>query len=483
MARRENFEDEKFEKAWEEAFEDASRQPDPRVWGNIERELAYGQMAVLRRKARFYQWTAAAAVFIAALFGINYLVSYQDSINNTIVQNQNAPLELSEDPESGSTDESVLNSGIIVKDDSESTQSISNTRANHYSKSTQSISNIGANNYSGTEEESNGSFVYYREELAYQDRDGSKYQVLTLDDQSSLQPEIHYNINAQTDRRMYNKPISGKFAQARKRKSESHDKFWAGVGMGSGSFDPNYQSGPSNLLASSLDLATAENFAMSNANSFRVANQSPAVREGMRSGTTIDLGVNFGMRISDNWIIESGVFYTQADATTQTNVVVESPNSVEPIAASSETRGVTQLNSIIGAEKFIQYNYQDVDLDNQFQFASVPLKAGFILIDSRLNIVVNAGVATNFYLGNRLVDPNSEVANVSIGPGVSSPYREISFAGLGGLQIGYSIFDQVELTVEPYMRQPITSLTKQSTSFVASPSGYGINTGIRYRFN
>ena len=439
-----------------------SEQPNPGVWSNIERELAYQQMATLKRKARFYQWAAAAAMFIAAFLGMNYLISDKTINNNTLTDSsiQEVPQNVQE-----SSSEETRNNLVVGESDQEE-----QTRS-----------------YAAGYGDTNGRFAqanqrgYFVADESEDDELSPGYLAFVLDGKRIEQTNVEYSIDANVDRRMYSKPINGKFAPRKSRNTQDHEKFWAGVGVGSGSFDPNYQSGPSNLLASSLNLSTAENYAASN--SFRIESQSPAVREGMKSGSTIDMGVNFGVRVSSNWILESGIYYTQADAVTQTNVVVESPSVVEPIAASSETRGVTELNSLVGSEKIIQYSYQDVNFDNTFQFASLPVKAGFILIDSRLNIVLNAGVATNLYLGNKLEDPNSDVANVSIGPGKSSPYREVSFAGLGGLQIGYALFDQVEFTIEPYMRQPITSLTKQSTSFNASPSGLGINTGIRYRFN
>lgn len=464
MARRENFEGDSFEQEWKDAFEDASEQPNPRVWSNIERDLAYRQMASLKRKARFYQWAAAAAMFIAAFLGMNYLISDKTIQNGTL---------------SESNQEVEVNNQQAFNAESAGNQITGNPTQNDVTGTTPEN-----NDFIGNSDESNQNLDkgYFFSDQPDEDQGiEPTYLALALDGKRIDETNVSYSVEANVDRRMYNKAINGKFAQRKSRKTHGTEKFWAGVGVGSGSFDPNYQSGPSNLLASSLNLATAENYAATN--SFRIESQSPAVREGMKSGSTIDMGLNFGVRVSENWILESGLYYTQADAVTQTNVVVESPNVVEPIAASSETRGVTELNNLVGTEKIIQYSYQDVNFDNQFQFASLPVKAGFILIDSRLNIILNAGVSTNLYLGNKLEDPNSDVANVSIGPGKSSPYREVSFAGLGGLQIGYALFDQVEFTVEPYMRQPITSLTKSNTSFVASPSGLGINTGIRYRFN
>ena len=96
---------------------------------------------------------------------------------------------------------------------------------------------------------------------------------------------------------------------------------------------------------------------------------------------------------------------------------------------------------------------------------------------------VNAGVVTNIYLGNRLTTDNPDVAELTIGPGDASPYRDLSFSGLAGVQLGYRFMKKIDIIVEPNYRQSINTLTKSSSNFSTTPSGFGFMTGLRYNFN
>ena len=446
MARRENFEGDSFEKRWKDAIGETAERPPSRVWDGIERELALQQLKVLKRKNKVYQWAAAASIFIASLFGINYFVS--DHVVYTQVIS----------PEEFNLSNLESDQGMIAL-------------------------NIDEVNSGNQVQEVN---LFYSDVEVADESDGKpeRYikKFLAISHEPMKRTAFNQTIEADLDRQMHMNQmiISGLKEEAHPVKRDNN-KFWAGVVASSGSFDPNYQSGANNLLSNSLDVSSGNTFAL--ANSARIAEESPSIRESMKSGTSYALGLNFGMKITDKWVIESGVQYARSDVTTQTNMIVESSQVVESIAASSETKGVTKLSSFISKENVVEYSYKDVQMDNQFQFATFPLKAGYLVVDGPLNIMVNAGVSTNVYLGNKLTDPSNEVANVSIGPGDGSPYREVSFTGIGGLQVGYHFLENFDVIVEPYLRQPITSLTKESTSFIASPSGLGINTGLRYRFN
>ncbi|CAN0273705.1 unnamed protein product, partial [Chrysoparadoxa australica] len=191
------------------------------VWSNIERELAYKQLAVLRRKARFYQWTAAAAIFIAAFLGINYLVS-DDAINNGRVTTRNTEI-LSPSAIAGSDSDVFTNASIAEGDLEVITEE-------KLAATGKVLSTPVMFNDSGSGEEIQSTTVN-RSLIAV----------------NSKQTRISYQIESDTYRKMYNRPINGKFVKKNTKNNKDREKFWAGVGVGSGSFDPNYQSGSTNL--------------------------------------------------------------------------------------------------------------------------------------------------------------------------------------------------------------------------------------------
>jgi hypothetical protein len=96
---------------------------------------------------------------------------------------------------------------------------------------------------------------------------------------------------------------------------------------------------------------------------------------------------------------------------------------------------------------------------------------------------VNAGVITNFYLGNMVSNDNEEVATLNLKPGDESPYKEISLSGLAGVTVGYRLVDRMDLTLEPNYFTTFESITKSSSNFSTAPSGFGLTAGIRYNFN
>lgn len=430
----------KFEQEWRKAFEDLNQTPPDSVWKEIDRELAYKQLANYKTKNTFYQWAVAAVVLIASFLGVAQFIYYQNQLSGRVITsiNVNAPVDQSN---AFNVPEEIGNNDRNIKKTTQTT-----FFAVDETNKTNTTKDIAPPDFPPMDE-------------------------IVLD---KLSPSLIVASNYD-DKEIYRLPTYD-FKRNRKRE-EPGEKFWAGVDVSSGTFDPNYQSGNTTLIARS-----GPQMAFSSSSNDAIDRTSPQVREGMSSGETVSMGVNFGLKLSDRWTIESGVQYVRADATTQTNLVIESSKVQEVIPVSAQIRGIPQVESIIGSEQVIEYDYKDIDLDNQFQFASIPIKAGYLVLDKQFSIEINAGVAANLYLGNTLSDPSNNI-DLTIGPGSSSPYREISLSGLAGVQFGYQLLNRFDLILEPNYRQSINSLTKNGSSFSANPSGFGIMSGIRFRFN
>lgn len=428
--------EEEFEKRWKEAFAGDSKTPPASVWNELDRQLLKEELVAYKTRNSYYKWGIAASILMAGFLGISQYVYFSNQGQNRVL------------------------TGIV-----------------HINEPTE---NSFALKIPTKPKPTDGSFLSKKLQtaFAYQDNpvtdeiDRDEFEGLEL---GKLGPNLV--IAANTDKQLYRVATYPYLAKVKKSDVSGNDKYWAGLNVGSGNFDPNYQSGNTSLA--SLD----SNPAFSLINNEAVDTQGPNLREGMTAGETIALGLNFGFKLSSRWSLESGVQYARSDATTTTNVVIESSRVQEVIPASAEIRSIPQVESLIGSEDILEYNYKDVDMANQFQFAMIPVKAGYLLIDNKFRVQVNAGFAANLYLGNTLSDPENEMANVTIGPGDSSPYRELSFSGLAGVQFGYEFLKNFDFVLEPNYRQSINSLTKENSSFSANPSGFGIMTGIRYNFN
>lgn len=433
-----------FEKQWREAFEDVSQEPPKIVWSEISNSLAADKVVVMQRQKRYYQIGIAAALLMSAFLGYSYFYSFQ-GVETTQMAT--------------TFDESRGSFSIPIY-----TPQLERTA------STPANANVAA--VSDTASEDQG--LIGSDAIDEKWPDVINFDLLTTD-LTIKSVELAVNFEEVKDH-LYGKPKT--YLRAGKSKEET--RFWAGVDVASGSFDPNFQGGNTDL-SSSLSVAN-NNFSSSSFSGNSVNEDSPPVKESMTSGTSLGLGMNVGLKLSDRWFVQSGIQYARSTATNSTNVVVETRQSVNPIAATSQFGRVSKVQEILNAEEVVSYEYKDVNLNNQFQFASIPLTTGYKVVDTRFSMAVNAGVSTNIYLGNKLSDPSNQVTEVTIGPGASSPYRQINFVGLAGVQLGYEIMEHFDLLIEPNYRHAINSATKSNADFVTNPSGLGLQTGIRYRF-
>ena len=93
-------------------------------------------------------------------------------------------------------------------------------------------------------------------------------------------------------------------------------------------------------------------------------------------------------------------------------------------------------------------------------------------MDRRMSLRLNVGLAANYFMSSQ-IQGESNVLNGSI----NDSFNSWSFDGLGGVEIGYSVFDRFDITLEPNYRQSITPLTDTD----ATTSRFLVQTGLRYK--
>ncbi|REE01226.1 hypothetical protein [Marinoscillum furvescens] len=446
MAGRENSED--FEREWQQAFEGFEQEPPTGVWGQIDSQLTYQQMKAYRAKAAMYRWVAAAVILLAVgvtAWQYHYLSS-KEVIRYSAAVNADAPDQ----------EEQTFSWNIPLWFADEEKKTTNFVKQNLVAGSTGDREMYLQSGVYGNIEGSTS----VREELSLE-RLGVAGALAVP---TNLTPD-HLRILP-----VYN-------FEKQKLKADP-SRYWAGLNVGSAGFKPNYQSFDNQLVSGNNRSQAAFSLASNDA----VDTNSPPVREDMSAGETVSFGVNFGVKLSDRWVLESGLQYARAEATTVTNIAIQTSAYQEVIPATSQVQSVEKVNSTLRRDKVVEYEYRDIDLNNQFEFAAVPVKAGYRLLDDRLSLELNAGVIANVYLGNKL-SGSDDVASITIGPGNESPYRDLSFSGLAGVEMGYQLFRNFDVVVEPNYRRALSPLTKQNSGFRANPAGFGLMTGIRYNFN
>ncbi|WP_185156097.1 outer membrane beta-barrel protein [Fulvivirga kasyanovii] len=245
------------------------------------------------------------------------------------------------------------------------------------------------------------------------------------------------------------------------KKQGNSDGLWAGVGFSAGSFDPNMGGGGA---AADMDMMETSKL---NAASKRAPSFGKE-----RSGQAYNVGVNFGTRLSEKWVLQSGIVYAQQQTTSTSNVV-----------NTSDRQTVKTLSNFADME-----NAEDIaftapyDVNNTYELVSVPIQAGYVLLDSRFNIVILSGVANNILLKNQISASSGDIEDVNIS-GDDSQYRTYQLTGLLGSEFSYDFGEHYRLALIPQVRQSINSITKSDAEYTSRPTTLEIGFRFKYVFS
>ena len=239
-------------------------------------------------------------------------------------------------------------------------------------------------------------------------------------------------------------------------------RFWASIEAGHGNFDlefkgaePIYAQPNFETIASSLE---KDDF---------INPSSTITQSGMNEGTLRSFGMDFGVKVGGKWTLESGMQFASISSSGMASVSITDVYSIDnPLLEGTK-------KSSIAARIHVKENIErQVNFDNTTTFTTVPIKAGYFLVDKKLSLRLNAGLNANYFLDNRIDDPSGQFQSSN----KRSSYAAWSFDGLGGLELGYNVISHLNFTLEPNYIQSITPLSSNLTG----RSGLLIHTGLRY---
>lgn len=268
-----------------------------------------------------------------------------------------------------------------------------------------------------------------------------------------------------------------------KEKNAFDPVMWAGVDFSSGMFDPNYGRPGGGFGFGAADAApttsisdNGSNFGTEARTVGEFAAQDPvgsgAVSIQTDPGVAFSTGLSFGARIAPRWILQSGLNYGNYQSTSQTSAYVESGDQRIPLTASNVNSESLANSQVIFDSEFA--------INSSYQFLSVPVKAGYVLVDRRFSMALIGGMTSDFLLNNKISADNYGDSNV--GSGDTDPFRSVYLSGLTGLGLGYSFQQNYLITLEPSYRLALSSLTKPDSFFRSSPNMFTISLGVRYNF-
>lgn len=429
---------ESFEDKIRKKFEGQTVKAPNGIWTRVDGANNADLLVLYSKKQNRYKWLSIAAVLVAAVtLGAQYF-QLEDSIENT-------------NPEL--TSYNALLSGDY------------NNHTIFYPKFSASGVSLPEFETSGSDRDA-GNVVLDNETRIKQIQ--PYLEDVTLVSIHRPKPEI-----ASVDSDIYRYYTLNSSLETKKKSSNSETKLWAGIEAGAGNFGSEFSN--SGTIANAINpsgLAAA-------VGSGNFVNPTTNISQSMEDGIAKTVGFDFGVQLGKRWTLESGLAYTSMDnkGSASINVLdvytVDNTEFIDNAGDFENTVSQPPITRSRDALIEVEENYDhEVELNNNVQLASIPVKAGYFVVNRKFSLRLNAGLSANYLVNGSISDPTKEILNSSD----FGLYNDWSFDGVGGLELGYSIFDKFNFTLEPNYRHAITPLS----SSVNAPSRFVIQTGLRY---
>ncbi len=496
----ENSENPKFEKNWKDAFSDAETSPSENVWTNIDLQLSRAESGDMKRRVVFYQRLAAASVIFALALGSTGVWYWtkdgvKEIASNEMINEKNNSVTDKEDTikeneanklteqalESQIAGESVVkgSEAIKLREESLENQNVNlkerNTASVDYGKAKETtIQNNEATSFIKNKNQINNSTDQFNQIAIVQKPDDENYLGGNLKEKGneSAWKNIILSSNnlPEAEAKLKGKPVEEIEAMKKssrtiiakvdsKKKRNEDENWWASVGGAAGSYNP--QSGTSGTSAASLALKNQ---------SFNALSSAP-FSDRATIGTSFSFGMTFGKKVAQRWVVLSGVNYLSQSIGYNSNIaVVDANNQAKAYTAdlATPTSNVTST---------APYTINSVS-----EFVSIPLQAGYLIVDRKIGVQLNTGVATDFFIKNTLTDESGKFSSYSESAGNNSYYRTLNWTGLVGTELSYKVAKHYRISLVPGLRYSFNSVLKSSTGSTLNPMVWDVGFRFRYTF-
>lgn len=534
-------ENRKFEEAWKKAFADAEGNVSDSVWNNIDSQLVRAESGEMKKRIVFYKWLAAASVVFA--LGVGGVFVYRNSFEDKDGSRQSSFAQASEDKFEAGKGEEVDNGKLTIvkeqgevgsrdalgedadihrqgrqssiaaaKEDKLAVGSVEKIDKAQLAVDKNKVGKVGdpdalvhvidihrqygqrmvgkgeaVENGKGmsktdeekklgdekflTEQTTEASIAIVEEPLKEEAKSAEVKSMneLTGSSQTGVTAVIPTeNILKETDTVAFiESPI--KIGKVEELKSDEEKKvvkkvveenWWAAVSGSAGSYDPNGGAATSSGL---LRNAPAGTF-------------SPSASQNNTAslGTAYSYGINFGKRITPHWVLISGVGFLSQSINYPSNQAVFSASQAQ--AFSADASKLSNSNGTTAAP------INSYELNSINEFITVPLQAGYLIVNKKIGVQLNAGVASDIFVRNSLVDPTSRLSTNTQTAGENSTYRTFNWTGLVGTELSYRISNHYRISVIPGMRYSFNSILKPTVGSTITPLIWDVGFRFRYIF-
>jgi hypothetical protein len=498
----------KFEDKWRDALRDAEVDPSDKVWSNIELDLERAEMGSYRHQILFYRMVAAASLIFALCAGaagiyffdqnksnqqiVMDLLNEQKQMalnaqtNSTVNKTESnqavskvAPSQASLD-QSGVTENTEIQSKRIAKSNriydaaktSDKGESTSEGDGNPVSDNYVEVTEVEPSVVGENDAEQSSEFI----------RDASPQ--LTYTPTNAFQPEKQKSAEeAEVD------PVVSMMAKLEKREeeirkeeltkkknsksTEKTEGLWTSVGFAAGSFN----SRGAGVTPTAQNAGLYSNLTTRNASE----------QEATAPGTTYSIGMNVGKRVSKKWILQSGLSYLNQSSNYTAQTAVSSkdyqtftPESINAFDRLSSAQESPYPSDGQAESKATVINTAPYGVNNSVRYLTVPIQAGYLLIDSKVGLQLNAGISTDLFLQNMKKADGADIETIDEGIGEDTPYRAMNFSGLLGTELSYRVGSRYRISINPGVRYPFNSIYKSDLGVKSSP--ITMDLGLRFRY-
>lgn len=465
-----NSEKQKFEEQWKKTFDGAKMTPPDRVWNSIELDLAGQESATMKKRVVFYQRLAAATVLFALVSGIYAFYPRQeaegssketvdgrqetvDGRQETVAENRADNRDAWGIDQKGTNIKSettsndfATNRGIVEINKAEPAATVALTgdlriAASNTAMLTRALQHLPT--YNGS---------------ALEPHDPSTENAI------EQAPEKTIEENKVEDRTV---AIASPLAQETespeeivepKRKRVRENNLWVALGASAGNYSPNTPSATTPTVQSSfaptLDALQA------------------AQKAQPKVGTSYSFGLSVGKKFG-RVVVQTGLSVNKQQVeytSSYDNTPAQNTNSAK--AASSD---YLLADNSTGHMNFTA----PYTVNSAMEIVSIPVQAGYMIVDRKLGWQLNAGVSPDFFIRNILVDESGQRERFTQSAGSASPYRSVNWSGLLNTELSYRIGTHYRISLVPGVRYSFNPILKESTD---SGRPVILDVGFRFRY-
>ncbi len=498
-----------WENQWQQAFEGAETPPPAHVWKNIEGELAVQETGKYRRGFLLYR--AVAAVLLLLIAGLTwYIIDQQPTKNaNVVIDLENSPNRVEQsaevppaslptlpDASTSSSETPLTETGTQIESSSLAADQPNQTSGSPsdpaeaptepvpVAESSAEATDNTARRFSainpGSEVSDNPDQVVSAQPATVEEGRSEVTWVATVAPVASetVADTSPLRLPTQSQTTLYRVPQIPTASPEKDRPSLS---LFAGLSLAPGYFDPQFQANASDFGAVALSPSPSPSLDVSelrSANSYETPASSSTIGVENKPELSFTYGFDVGMRLSDHWVLESGVDYNRFSTSTASRWVVAD-------VASGQQYAFVATNANTLDNNLNQAPNTSTDLNNAYEFIAVPMKVGYRRSVSRFQFTLSSGVAANFFLRNAISASSaaSELSTYRISASEKgSPYNDVYYSGLLSGGVNYNVLGRYYLSLTPTYAFALTPLTRVDSNLDSNPYSFGVNVGFQYQF-